>query len=190
MTVSVRHSKPYADSVNELFNKYSNDVLGKRDLLMPRIRVWKGLASSLGMGLAVLLLVGIPSGVIPNPYFVRPLDARPTDFLFLAIITALAVVLGATYGVPTTCSTQDTKAFGSGLLLFIGIGCPVCNKVVLALIGTSGALAYFEPIQPIFSVASIALMLVALVFRVRDIRRVAGTGQPLVAPSQTSQPPQ
>ena len=50
---------------------------------MQRPMVWKSLLYGGGMGLAVLLLVGIPSGVIPNQFFVRPLDARPTDYLFL-----------------------------------------------------------------------------------------------------------
>ncbi len=154
---------------------------------MQRAMTWKALASGGGMGLAVLLLVGIPSGVIPNPFFVRPLDARPTDFVFLGIITVLAVVLGATYGVPATCSTQDSKALGSGLLLFIGIGCPVCNKVVLAVVGASGALTYFEPIQPFFSVASIVLMVAALALRVRDIRRVSGIDRPAAAQAEVSQ---
>ena len=151
---------------------------------MQRVRVWKTLASGAGMGLAVLLLVGVPSGVIPNPYFIRPLEARPTDYIFLGIITALAVALGATYGMPTRCSLQDSKALGSGLLLFIGIGCPVCNKVVLALAGASGALTYFEPIQPLFSLAAIAVMGVALALRVRDIRRAAASGQPTTSLAQ------
>ena len=144
---------------------------------MQRIMVWKSLASSAGMGLTVLLLVGIPSGVIPNPYFIRPLDARPTDYVFLAVITALAVALGATYGLPASCSPQDTKAFGSGFLLFIGIGCPVCNKVVIAVAGASGALTYFEPFQPLFSLAAIVLMGIALALRIRDMRRSAAKAQ-------------
>ena len=156
---------------------------------MQRPMVWKSLLYGGGMGLAVLLLVGIPSGVIPNQFFVRPLDARPTDFLFLGIITVMAIALGATYGVPTVCPPQDTKALGSGLLLFIGVGCPVCNKVVLALAGASGALTYFEPIQPLFSLASIVLICVALVLRVRDIRRSTGNGLHAAAATEPSPPP-
>ena len=157
--------------------------------MIQRPMVWKSLLYGGGMGLAVLLLVGIPSGVIPNQFFVRPLDARPTDYLFLGIITAMAVALGATYGVPTVCRPQDAKALGSGLLLFIGVGCPVCNKVVLALAGASGALTYFEPIQPLFSLGSIVLMGAALVLRLRDIRRSSGIGKPAAAAIQPSPPP-
>ena len=101
----------------------------------------------------------------------------------------MAVALGATYGVPTVCRPQDAKALGSGLLLFIGVGCPVCNKVVLALAGASGALTYFEPIQPLFSLGSIVLMGAALVLRLRDIRRSTGIGKPAAAAIQPSPPP-
>ena len=156
---------------------------------MQRPIVWKALIYGGGMGLAVLLLVGIPSGVIPNQFFVRPLEARPTDYVYLGAITALAMMLGATYGVPRSCSLQDSKALGSGLLLFVGIGCPVCNKVVLALAGASGALTYFEPIQPLFSLAAIVLMGVALVLRLRDIRRSPVAEQSSAAAAQATQPP-
>ncbi len=156
---------------------------------MQRFMVWKALASGAGMGLAVLLLVGIPSGVIPNPIFIRPLDARPTDYVFLAVITALAVALGATYGLPAGCSLQDSKAFGSGFLLFIGIGCPICNKVVIAVAGASGALTYFEPFQPLFSLAAIVLMGVALAFRMRDVRRSPAIAPSANAPVQASPSP-
>ncbi len=159
-----------------------------------RISVWKTLASGGGMGLAVLVAVGIPSGVIPNPYFIRPLEARPSDYLFLGVITILAIALGATYGAPAVCSSrdawssQDSKALGGGLLLFIGIGCPVCNKVALALVGASGALTYFEPIQPLFSLASIVVMCVALTLRLRDVRRALGGGSGFGAAAPVRRP--
>ena len=156
--------------------------------MMQRINMWKTLAGGGGMGLAVLLAVGIPSGVIPNPYFIRPLDARPSDFIFLGVITILAIALGATYGAPAACSSQDSKALGGGLLLFIGIGCPVCNKVALALVGASGALTYFEPIQPLFSLASIVVMFVALTLRLRDVRRALGGGSGFGAAAPVRRP--
>lgn len=155
---------------------------------MQKAIVWKSGVYGAGMGLAVLLFVGIPSGVIANPFFVRPLEARPTDYVFLGVITVLAIALGASYGVPAVCPPQDTKAFGSGLLLFIGIGCPVCNKVVIAVAGAGGALAYFEPLQPLFSAAAIVLMGVALILRVRDIRRAARSRHPPLTGARAPQP--
>lgn len=38
------------------------------------------------------------------------------------------------------------------------MGCPVCNKLVLVLLGSSGALSYWAPLQPLIAVASVALL--------------------------------
>ena len=51
---------------------------------------------------------------------------------------------------------------------FLAIGCPICNKVVVALLGVSGALSVFAPIQPIIGAASIALLAGSLAWRLRD----------------------
>ncbi|MDQ0694391.1 hypothetical protein QF048_000833 [Streptomyces sp. W4I9-2] len=44
-----------------------------------------------------------------------------------------------------------------GVLSFFAVGCPVCNKLVLVLLGSSGALSYC-PLQPLFAAASVALL--------------------------------
>jgi hypothetical protein len=50
---------------------------------------------------------------------------------------------------------------------FLAIGCPVCNKVVLLFLGTSGAMTLYAPIQPAIGVASLLLLVAALVWRLR-----------------------
>ena len=42
------------------------------------------------------------------------------------------------------------------------ISCPVCNKLVVLALGTSGALTYFAPIQPLLGFLSVGLLLYAL----------------------------
>jgi hypothetical protein len=40
------------------------------------------------------------------------------------------------------------KAAGSGGILgFLGVACPVCNKLLLAIFGSGVLLSYFEPIR-------------------------------------------
>jgi hypothetical protein len=48
----------------------------------------------------------------------------------------------------------------------------VCNKLALVLLGTSGALTFFAPIQPIIGAASLALLGATLFWRLR--RRADG----------------
>jgi hypothetical protein len=45
-----------------------------------------------------------------------------------------------------------------GLLTFFAVGCPVCNTLVLLPLGTNGAMSYFEPVQPVLSLAAVGLL--------------------------------
>jgi threonine/homoserine/homoserine lactone efflux protein len=47
-------------------------------------------------------------------------------------------------------------------LTYFAVGCPVCNKVVLLALGSSGALTWFQPAQPLLQVAGLALLAWAL----------------------------
>lgn len=49
-----------------------------------------------------------------------------------------------------------------GVGTYLAVGCPICNKLVVALLGTSGALTYFAPIQPLLGVGAVALLVFAL----------------------------
>ena len=50
---------------------------------------------------------------------------------------------------------------------FLAIGCPVCNKIALLLLGASGAMTVYAPIQPYIGVASLALLAGTLAWRLR-----------------------
>lgn len=121
---------------------------------------------------ATAVLIGVPTVVVPNPFFTRMTPTRPQDYLFLAVTAILTGLLAATYALPATCPLQEGKVASGGLLSFLAVGCPVCNKIVVLLIGASGALAWFEPLQPPLALASIALLSYVLAGRVRELRRV------------------
>jgi hypothetical protein len=55
----------------------------------------------------------------------------------------------------------------AGMLSFFAVGCPVCNKLVIVALGTTGARQWFEPIQPALAVASIVLLAWAVRARLR-----------------------
>jgi hypothetical protein len=60
---------------------------------------------------------------------------------------------------------RSRHAVGASLLATLAVGCPVCNKLVVALIGFSGALSYWAALQPLLGVLSIMLLLSGLVVR-------------------------
>jgi hypothetical protein len=117
------------------------------------------------------LTIGIPTDVIPNPIFGRMTPVRVQDYVFLVVTALLAGILAASYALPQTraCSIQQGRATVGGFLSFLAIGCPTCNKIIVLLLGTSGALTIFEPIQPLLAAASFALLLLAIWIRWRPV---------------------
>lgn len=63
---------------------------------------------------------------------------------------------------------RSGRTLGAGLLAVFAVGCPVCNKLVVGLLGVSGALSYWAPLQPILGILAVALLSTALAMRLRD----------------------
>ncbi len=129
------------------------------------------------MATASALAIGLPTDVIPNPVFGRQgTPVEPWATPVLAITAVLSGLLFATYfHSGDTVETDDTggldrpSRFGGlgGLLSFFAVGCPICNKVVVIALGTSGALTWFAPVQPYLGVVALGLLAWALQARLR-----------------------
>ena len=124
----------------------------------------------------IALLIGLPTDVIPNPVFGRPVPVTWWSYPTLIITAVLGGLLAGTYVRRDTSSLEAIDEIDApsrnggiaGLLSFFAVGCPVCNKLVIVALGTTGARQWFEPIQPILAVASIALLAWALRARLRS----------------------
>ena len=122
---------------------------------------------------ATAVAVGIPTAVIPTPLFSRAVPTQWWNHPTLVLTSVLAGLLIASYtsGRPRPLAESQQSSDGrrlgpvGGLLAFLAVGCPVCNKLVLLLVGTSGALSLWAPLQPAIAVASVALLAVATVRR-------------------------
>jgi len=130
---------------------------------------------SAGVGAVVTaLLVGIPTDVIPNPVFGRPVEVTWWSYPVLVVTAVFGGLLIATYvREPGTAPLDEeldrpgrTGGIG-GLLSFFAVGCPTCNKLVVVALGSTGALDWFAPAQPLLAVASIVLLAWALRARLR-----------------------
>lgn len=113
-----------------------------------------------GGALSTALLVGLPTDVLPNPLFSRSVPVQWWNYPTLAVTAALAGVVLATYiREPASGHAPTTgRLTVGGVLSFFAVGCPVCNKLVLLLLGTSGALTYWAALQPLIAVASVVLL--------------------------------
>lgn len=116
-------------------------------------------------GLFAAVLIGIPSDLIDNPIFGRPVPIRTIDYVIWGITSALiglifAIRLPKSYAAAE--EKNDIRATWGGFASFLAVGCPVCNQLVVAAVGTSGALSWWAPVQPIFGALAIGFVLWAL----------------------------
>ena len=148
-------------------------------------------------GIATAILVALPTAVIPNPVFGRAVEVTWWSYPIVVVTGILGGLLLATYvkepGQPDRGGLADplgqrekpadppgqreklaeeAKAsklgLAGGFVAFFAVGCPVCNKLVLLALGTSGAMTWFAPVQPFLAVASVVLMAVALRIRLKN----------------------
>lgn len=112
------------------------------------------------MALIAALVIAIPSDLIDTRFFGRPIDPKALDYLILAITAGLIGLILAIR--PDTITerheTDQTRTIWGGFVSFLAVGCPVCNQAVVALVGTSGALSWWAPVQPVVGLLAIALL--------------------------------
>lgn len=134
----------------------------------------------------VALVTGLPTEMVANPWFMRMTPVLWWNRPVWLLTAALSGLLLATYVAdgppsrrersaehpegPDTDSLDATARRGgfAGVLGYLAIGCPVCNKIVVLALGASGAMSWFAPLQPILAVASLGLLVVALRSRLRS----------------------
>lgn len=117
------------------------------------------------------LLIGVPTGVVPTDLYTRMTPVLWWNYPVLGLTAVLEGLLLATYVAPMRpVVNQGKKAFAGGLVSLFAVGCPVCNKLIVLLIGFGGALSYFAPVQPVLAVASLLLLAEALRRRLRALR--------------------
>ena len=133
------------------------------------LRRWA--VAAVGAALTVLI-VGIPTVLIPNPWFGRTVAPTWWALPVLLVTAALSGLVTATYVSSPTTGSVDTPSSRSGLvggfLTYLAVGCPVCNKIALLALGSAGAIQWFAPVQPLLAVAGVILLGYAL------RRRLAG----------------
>lgn len=129
------------------------------------LRQW---AVAVAAAAVAAVLIGVPTGIISTALYHRMTPVLWWNYPVWAVTALLEGFLLATYVQAGTGKATTGKATAGGVLSFLAVGCPVCNKLVVLAIGISGALSYWAPVQPFLAMASLAL----LVFAVR--RRLSG----------------
>jgi hypothetical protein len=150
-----------------------------RVLLDRRLLAWTALWTAVS-----LLAFGLVTAIIPNPVFARQIPPEPFAIWTWILSAPLMGLVLATYTVPArstpiilvslrpgeaAVAERRSTTLGSlaGLGAFLAIGCPVCNKIALVLLGASGAMSVYAPLQPLIGAASLALLIGTAVWRLR-----------------------
>ena len=121
------------------------------------------------------VIIAIPSDLIDNPIFSRPgVPPRSIDYVILAITASLiGLILAIRPERTNDAERQETRTMFGGFVSFLAVGCPVCNQLVVALVGTSGALSWWAPIQPVVGLVAIGVLLYTLRMRLQTFRLTA-----------------
>ena len=128
----------------------------------PALRWWRGaLAAVLSA-----LVVGVPTDVIDTDWFTRMTPVRWWEYPVLALT---ALLTGLWFAIVRVAADERGRAsvLGTSLLSTLAVGCPVCNKIVVGLLGVSGALGVWAPVQPVLALISLAALAAAVIVRWR-----------------------
>lgn len=129
---------------------------------------WTTLAKGVLVSVAMFLGLGTVSALWPNPLFIRMTAAGWWEILALlltALLAGLFVVLRR-----KGCSLAGAQ--GGGVLGFLGIACPTCNKLLMLIFGGQALLTYYDPIRPLVASLGVAMLGMAV------LREAAGHMQP------------
>ncbi len=130
------------------------------------------------------LAFGLVTAIIPNPVFGRSVPPEPFAIWTWLLSAPLMGIVMATYTAPAAETPIELVTLGpeaaiaadrrsttlgglAGFGAFLAIGCPVCNKIALVLLGASGAMSVFAPIQPFIGAVSLGLLAATAVWRLR-----------------------
>jgi hypothetical protein len=118
------------------------------------------------------LIIGVPTGIVQTSFYTRMTPVTWWDYPVWGVSAVLVGLTVATYvrapgheerGMPV----RSRRTAAATVLSTFAVGCPICNKLVVGLIGVSGALSYWAALQPLLGLLSITLLATGLVVRLR-----------------------
>jgi hypothetical protein len=130
----------------------------------------KSIARGILFAVGSFAVLGTVAALWSNPFFTR---MTPTSGFEVALLAAQSILLGVYLAIPMPACAVKLASVG-GVASFLGVACPICNKLLLVLFGSQLLLTYLEPVRIYLAAAGALLTGVAVVVRWRQFRAVKG----------------
>jgi len=119
-------------------------------------------------GIAGLILVGIPTDVIPNSRYTRMIPSGMIEVILLIAFSVLLGVYAGTFIYVYLTNRVDkhkkvmASSVGKGTFGVFGswfaISCPTCIPLLVSIFGSGALMKYYEPVRPYLGVLSVGLL--------------------------------
>ena len=110
--------------------------------------------------------LGTLTALWENPFFIR---MTPTSGFEVALLLLQALMFGIYFSVPTNYCSTKTLSTG-GVLGFLGLACPVCNKILMYVFGAELLLSYLEPARMYLAVIGTLIISLALYIKLKNYK--------------------
>jgi hypothetical protein len=134
------------------------------------MKLWNFSNNRTLMGIAVAIgsftVLGSVAALWKNPLFVRMTPAGEFEIMMLVL---MSVLFGIFVAIPSSVCGRKLVG-GGGVIGFLGIACPICNKILVLLFGSQLLLTYMEPARLYIAGAGVLMTLLAVVWKLRAYR--------------------
>jgi hypothetical protein len=134
----------------------------------------KRIVAGIAVAAVSFVLLGTVAALWANPVFVRMTPAGGWEIAMLATMSLAGGVYVAVRR--PFCSVKGAGA--GGILAFLGVACPVCNKILLLIFGGELLMTYFEPVR--IYVAAAGALLIGW-FTLREFLLIRRQAEPALA---------
>lgn len=114
----------------------------------------KSLVRGAAVAAAMFVVLGTFAALWSNPFFTR---MTPAGGLEIALLFLQSVLAGVYMALPRSPCGKRTAGTGA-IIGFLGIACPVCNKLLVLIVGSALLLEYFEPMRLYVALGGAALL--------------------------------
>lgn len=128
------------------------------------------------VAIGAFVLLGTVAALWDNPFFTRMTAISGFEIGLLALQSML---LGAYVAIPVRGCAFKTASVG-GIANFVGIACPVCNKLLMLVFGADALLTYLEPARIYLAAGGALITGFAVHIRWRSHRTMAAQATPSV----------